>query len=318
MKSAPIIDVRKLVKRYHKATKNAVDGISFEVYEGEFFSLLGPNGAGKTTTISILTTILEKTSGNITIAGFDIDKNSSDVRRNVGIIFQKPSLDQNLTAEENIRFHTVLYGLYGFRPVFSWMPAQYQKKVRELSAILGIEKEIFQPIKTFSGGMKRKLEIIRSLIHNPKVLFLDEPTLGLDPISRKNLWEYLRSIRKKEPITIFLTTHYLDEAEEADHLCIINEGKIVSYGTPSQIKSDLVQEYLLLDSPKKQDLREELSKRKIPFKENGVFKVAVPTSEVSRIIKSIHTPLSLVKTYNPTLEEAYIEIVERGEQEHAQ
>lgn len=317
MKSAPIIDVRKLVKRYHKATKNAVDGISFEVYEGEFFSLLGPNGAGKTTTISILTTTLEKTSGTITIAGYDIDKASSFVRRNVGIIFQKPSLDQNLTAEENIRFHTVLYGLYDFKPVFSWMPQAYQKKVKELSAVLGIEKEIFQPIKTFSGGMKRKLEIIRSLIHNPKVLFLDEPTLGLDPISRKNLWEYLRGIRKKETITIFLTTHYLDEAEEADHLCIINEGKIVSYGTPSQIKSDLVQEYLLLDSPKKQDLREELSKKKIPFEENGVFKIPVPTSEVSRIIKLIHTPLSLVKTHNPTLEEAYIEIVEKGERENA-
>lgn len=317
MKSAPIIDVKKLVKRYRKATKNAVDGISFEVLEGEFFSLLGPNGAGKTTTISILTTTLEKTSGTITIAGYDIDTASSFVRKNVGIIFQKPSLDQNLTAEENIRFHTVLYGLYGFRPAFSWMPQSYQKKVKELSHILGIEKEIFQPIKTFSGGMKRKLEIIRSLIHNPKVLFLDEPTLGLDPISRKNLWEYLRMIRRKEPITIFLTTHYLEEAEEADHLCIINEGRIVSFGTPSHIKSDLIQEYLLLDSPKKQDLREELAKKKIAFKENGVFKVAAPTSEVARIIKSIRTPLSLVKTHNPTLEEAYIEIVERGEQEHA-
>lgn len=312
MKAAAIIDVRKLVKRYRKASQNAVDGISFEVYEGEFFSLLGPNGAGKTTTISILTTILEKTSGNITIAGFDIDKNSSEVRRNVGIIFQKPSLDQNLTAEENIRFHTVLYGLYGFRPFFSWMPQAYQKKVHELSRVLGIEKEIFQPIKTFSGGMKRKLEIIRSLMHNPKVLFLDEPTLGLDPISRKNLWEYLRFIRSKETITIFLTTHYLEEAEEADHLCIINEGKIVSYGTPTQIKSDLIQEYLILDSHKKADLREELSKKKIAFKENGVFKLNIRTDDIARIIKSIRTPLSVVRTHNPTLEEAYIEIVERG------
>ena len=317
MKRSAIIDVKKLVKRYKKAEKNAVDGISFEVGEGEFFSLLGPNGAGKTTTISILTTILEKTSGTITIAGFDIDKNSSEIRRNVGIIFQKPSLDQNLTAEENIRFHTVLYGLYGFRPFFSWMPEHYQKKVKELAHVLGIEKEIFDPIKTFSGGMKRKLEIIRSLMHSPKVLFLDEPTLGLDPISRKNLWEYLRFIRTKEPITIFLTTHYLEEAEEADNLCIINEGKIVSYGTASQIKSDLVQEYLILDSPKKAELREELAKKKIPFSENGTFKIRIRTDDISRIIKLIRTPLSVVKTHNPSLEEAYIEIIEKGERDAA-
>jgi ABC-2 type transport system ATP-binding protein len=232
-----IIKVKDLVKRYRKADKNAVDGVSFEVEEGSFFALLGPNGAGKTTTISILTTTLSRTSGEVKIAGYDVDKQSSLVRQNVGIIFQNPSLDLNLTAEENIRLHVILYGLYSFRPEYNLMPQTYKDRVMELAEILGFKNEIFKPIKTFSGGMKRKLEIMRSLMHRPKVLFLDEPTSGLDPLSRKNLWEYLTQVRIAENTTIFLTTHYLEEAEEADNVCIINQGKIVVEGTPSQINS---------------------------------------------------------------------------------
>src|SRR5437764_502974 len=171
-----IIEVHDLIKRYKKADTNAVDGISFTVPEGSLFSLLGPNGAGKTTTISILTTTLAPTSGKVLIAGHDIIEDPSAVRKSVGIIFQNPSLDLNLSAEENVRFHAILYGLYPFRPTFALMPREYREQVRELASILGIEAEIFKPIKTFSGGMKRKLEIIRSLIHRPKVLFLDEPT----------------------------------------------------------------------------------------------------------------------------------------------
>jgi ABC-2 type transport system ATP-binding protein len=235
-----IIEVKNLVKKYKKSDKNAVDGISFDVKEGEFFTLLGPNGAGKTTTISILTTLLSKTSGEVNVAGFEIDKNQSKVRQNVGIIFQNPSIDLNLTAEENIRFHAILYGVFPFRPMYKLMPVAYQKRVMELAKVLGLEKEIFKAVKTFSGGMKRKLEIMRSLIHHPKVLFLDEPTIGLDPLSRKNLWEYLKKVRKEEGITIFLTTHYLEEAEEADKVCIINEGKIVAFGSPKEIKSKLM------------------------------------------------------------------------------
>jgi ABC-2 type transport system ATP-binding protein len=167
----PIIEVRDLVKRYRGAEANAVDAISFEVASGEFFVLLGPNGAGKTTTISILTTTLAPTAGTVRIAGFDVDRESSRVRREVGIIFQKPSLDLNLTAEENVRFHAVLYGLYPFRPSYRLMPRAYKRQVEELAAVLGVERELFQPIKTFSGGMSRKLEIIRSLVHRPRVLF---------------------------------------------------------------------------------------------------------------------------------------------------
>ena len=235
----PIIEVKNLVKRYRKSKINAVDDISFSVGEGEFFALLGPNGAGKTTTISILNTTLIKTSGQARLCGFDIEKQAGEVRQRIGVIFQNPSLDRNLTAEENVRFHASLYGLYPFRPIFSLMSNSYKEKVFELAELMGIRQEIFQPIITFSGGMKRKLEIIRGLMHNPRVLFIDEPTTGLDPASRRNVWEYLQNVRRKESTTIFLTTHYLEEAESADHIAIINKGKLISYGTPEEIKKDL-------------------------------------------------------------------------------
>lgn len=306
----PIIEVHNLTKRYKNADANAVDGISFTVAPGEFFTLLGPNGAGKTTTISILTTTLSPTSGTACIAGHDIVSAASAVRRQVGIIFQKPSLDLNLTAEENVRFHAVLYGLYPFRPSYALMPQAYKQQVRQLAAVLGIEKEIFKPIRTFSGGMKRKLEIIRSLIHRPKVLFLDEPTTGLDPISRRNLWEYLRQVRAGGDTTIFLTTHYLEEAEEADTICIINKGQIVSFGSPAQVKAELVEEYLLLDTANRDHLRAELTDLGLSFVELPRFKINLNGSSAQQIIKAINTPLTVLQTHTPTLEDAYLAIVE--------
>lgn len=306
----PIITVEHLIKRYKKGAANAVDDISFSVAPGEFFALLGPNGAGKTTTISILTTTLSPTSGTVSVAGHDVNGEASAVRRCVGIIFQQPSLDLNLTAEENVRFHAILYGLYPFRPAFSLMPGAYKQQVRELAAVLGIEQEIFKPIKTFSGGMKRKLEIIRSLIHRPRVLFLDEPTSGLDPASRRNLWDYLRHVREQIGTTIFLTTHYLEESEEADRVCIINKGKIVSYGTPDQIKADLVQHYLLIDAHDRAQLRAELIGLGIQFRETPQFRIDLNGRSSQQIIKSIETPLTLLKTHMPTLEDAYLSIVE--------
>ncbi len=312
--TTPIITVENLTKRYQKATTNAVDGISFNVAPGEFFCLLGPNGAGKTTTISILTTTLAPTAGRAIIAGYDVVKQANLVRQSVGIIFQNPSLDANLTAEENVRFHAVLYGLYPFRPVFAMMPRAYRDRVNDLAKILGIEKDIFKPIKTFSQGMKRKLEIIRSLIHRPGILFLDEPTLGLDPISRRNLWEYIRSIRAEIGTTIFLTTHYLEETEEADNICIINKGKIVSYGSPTQVKADLIQEYLLLDAADRDALRSELHRLGAAFVETSAFKVSLNGSTAQSIIRAIETPLTLLQTHSPTMEDAYLEILGREEE----
>lgn len=304
-----------MVKRYKKAKQNAVDSISFSVKEGALFALLGPNGAGKTTTVSILTTTLNKTSGTVKIAGYDLDKQQSLVRQNIGVIFQNPSLDKNLTAEENIRFHAVLYGLYSYKPFFSMMPKVYQTEVYGLADVLGIKKDLFKPIKTFSGGMKRKLEIVRSLIHHPKVLFLDEPTSGLDPLSRKNLWQYLQDVRKKEKTTIFLTTHYLEEAEEADMICIINHGKIVSYGTPQKIKQDLIDEYLLVDTTNRKALREELESLKLSFTEEERFKIVLTKKTAQETIKEIETPLSYLRIHTPTIEEAYLEILGQEEEQ---
>lgn len=306
---ADIITVKNLVKQYKKADKNAVDNISFSVEAGEFFSLLGPNGAGKTTTISILTTTLSKTSGKITVAGYDLDKNQGEVRQSVGIIFQNPSLDLNLTAEENIRFHAVLYGLYPFSPFFSLMPKKYKTEVQNLAELIGVKNELFKPIKTFSGGMKRKLEIIRSLIHHPKVLFLDEPTVGLDPLSRKNLWEYLTDIRKKEKLTLFLTTHYLEEAEPADNVAIINYGKIITQGTPDMIKKHIVKDYVMVGSKFRIKLLEELKKLKYTYEENGQVKIDLGRKSVQEVVSSIKTPLDFVRTHTPSIEEAYLEII---------
>ena len=305
-----IIEVLDLHKKYKKTTEEALKGISFYVEEGAFFSLLGPNGAGKTTAISILTTTLSKTLGNALVCGDDIVKEAARVRANIGVIFQKPSLDLNLTAEENIRFHVNLYGLYGYRPSFSLMPSAYQKRVKKLAKVLGIEAEINKPVKNLSGGMKRKFEILRSLMHSPKILFLDEPTTGLDPLARKNLWEYLQQIRKEENITIFLTTHYLEEAEGSDYICIINNGEIVSKGTPQEIKRDLITKFLMVDAKNREKLINELTIKKVKFKEEKAYVcVDLSGTTAQKVIQKIKTPLSLLDVHNPTLEEAYIEII---------
>ncbi len=307
----PIIEVSNLTKRYRQSETNAVDGISFSVQQGELFALLGPNGAGKTTTISILTTTLAPTSGRALVAGYDVNTQSNVVRRHVGIIFQNPSLDLHLSGEENVRFHAVLYGLYPFRPTFASMPRTYQETVKRLAAVVGLADDIFKPVKRFSGGMKRKLEIVRSLVHNPKVLFLDEPTVGLDPASRRNVWEHLTQVRAENGTTILLTTHYLEEAEQADTICIINHGKIVSYGSPAQLKADLrSQAYLLLDAEDRRQLRTELVEQAIPFEETSPFKVPLIDLNAQQVIKRINTPLTLIKTYIPTLEDVYLAIVD--------
>ena len=306
------IVVRDLVKRYRGAELNAVDGISFSVREGELFALLGPNGAGKTTTISILTTTLAPTSGTATIAGCDLASDPSGVRRAVGIIFQKPSLDLNLTAEENVRLHAILYGLFPYRPLFSLMPPAYRERVHELAAVLGIDKEIFAPVRTYSGGMKRKLEIVRSLMHRPRVLFLDEPTSGLDATSRRALWDYLREVRTTTRCTVFLTTHYLDEAEDADTICILDKGKIVAEGSPTHVKRDLTHEYLVVDAEDRDALRAELERRGIAHRETPLFEIPLEGVGAHALLRAIDTPLTTVRTVAPSLEDAYIKVLARS------
>ena len=306
-----VVHVEHLIKRYKRAEVNAVDDVSFDVAPGEFFVLLGPNGAGKTTTISILTTTLAPTAGQVLVAGYNVATQASAVRQYVGIIFQNPSLDVNLTAEENVRMHAILYGLYPFAPSFVLMPRAYQTQVHALAEVLGIEKEIFKPIKTFSGGMKRKLEIIRSLIHRPRVLFLDEPTSGLDPASRRSLWEYLRQVRAESQTTIFLTTHYLEEAEQADRICILNHGQVVANDTPAQVKARLVENYVLIDAADRAALRAELVGRKIHFTETPQFKIDLNGTSIHQLLKTIDAPLTVVQIHSPTVEDAYLSILER-------
>jgi ABC-2 type transport system ATP-binding protein len=308
----PVIQVVDLVKRYRKAERNAVDRISFEVGRGEFFALLGPNGAGKTTTISILTTTLLPTGGSATIAGHDLVTEASEVRRTVGIIFQRPSLDQNLTGEENVRLHAILYGVHSYAPAFRLMDAAYRRRVGELAELLGIGREVFDPVRTFSGGMRRKLEIVRSLVHDPKVLFLDEPTAGLDPPSRRSLWGYLDTVRRERETTIFLTTHYLEEAEQADRICVIDDGRVVAYGTPAAIKAELVDEYLLVDADDRPSLLTELTRLALPHSGAGPFRIPLDGRRTHQVLRAIETPLSVVQTHTPSLEDAYLEIVEKS------
>lgn len=311
--ASPVIRVEGLVKRYRKADRNAVDGISFEVDGGEFFALLGPNGAGKTTTLSILTTTLAPTDGRAFIDGHDVVTDAAVVRRQVGIIFQKPSLDRNLTGEENVRSHAILYGLYPYSPAFGLMAVGYRDQVQEAAKLLGLGREIFHPVRTYSGGMVRKLEIVRSLIHRPRVLFLDEPTTGLDAPSRRALWEYLRTVRREFGTTIVLTSHYLEEAEQADRICVVDHGRVVATGSPSSLKADLAREWLLVDADDRARLRAELLRMGLAPSGDGPFRIDVDTRSTHATLRAIETPLTLVQSHAPSLEDAYLEIVSRAE-----
>jgi ABC-2 type transport system ATP-binding protein len=311
-----MIAVEHLTKRYRKAPAPAVDDVSFHVGQGELFAFLGPNGAGKTTTISILTTTLAKTSGTVTIAGRDLDRETAAVRREIGIIFQKPSIDTHLSGEENIRLHVALYGVYGYRPFYRAMPAEYRQRIEHLADVVGLGAELFRPLKTFSGGMTRKLEIVRSLMHRPAVLFLDEPTSGLDPISRRGLWDYLREVRNQDGTTVFLTTHYLDEAEEADRVCVIDHGRIAVDATPDELKRRLLERSLVLDAEDRAALRSELTSiGLVPVEEPaGGFRIEYRTPTAQDVIARIRTPLTVLRIREPSLEEAYIELLRDPEE----
>ncbi len=221
-----IIQAKNLTKRFNGFT--AVDNISFEVAEGEIFAFLGPNGAGKSTTIKMLTTLLAPSSGEMLLNGHNPAKNANEVRRSFGIVFQDPSLDDELTARENMEFHGVLYGV---------PKRERTEKIATLLKFVDLADRQNDLVKKFSGGMKRRLEIARGLLHHPKILFLDEPTLGLDPQTRNSMWAYLQEMNKNEGITIFFTTHYMEEAERiAGRIAIIDHGKIIAIGTAAELK----------------------------------------------------------------------------------
>ncbi len=221
-----MITIKNLTKKFGKIV--AVDHVSLEIHEGEVFGLLGQNGAGKTTIIHMLATLLKPTSGTAEINGYDIVKDSSKVRKNIGIVFQAPSSDDMLTGFENLKIHSYLYGV----------PSELRiNRINELLKLVGLYERKNDIVKKYSGGMRRRLEIARGLIHKPKVIFLDEPTLGLDPNSRKTMWNYIQNLVKEEKITIILTTHYMEEADIlCDRIGFINKGKIIAIDTPEQLK----------------------------------------------------------------------------------
>jgi len=229
------IVVENLVKRFRDVT--AVDGVSFTVRRGEIFGLLGPNGAGKTTTIHIIATLLKPTSGRILVDGIDVVEKSSEVRKRIGIVFQDPSLDMNLTAYENMYIHGRLYGLKG---------EELRRRIDELLDFVELKPFANKVVRYFSGGMRRRLEIARGLIHEPEILILDEPTIGLDPQSRARIWDYIKKIQKEHGITILMTTHYMDEADELCHrIAIMDRGKIKAIGTADELKSMLGSDVVL-------------------------------------------------------------------------
>src|SRR5437870_6438050 len=220
------IATEQLVKRYGEI--EAVRGIDLAVMPGEIFGFLGPNGAGKSTTISMLCTLLRPTSGRAAVAGFDVTRDPDSVRAAIGLVFQDPALDEQLTARENLEFHAFLYDV---------PRAIRAQRIAEVLGMVELADRANSKVMTFSGGMKRRLEIARGILHSPEVLFLDEPTRGLDPQTRSHIWDYLQDLRRREGITIFMTTHYMDEAEFCDRIAIIDMGQIVALGTPDELKA---------------------------------------------------------------------------------
>jgi len=222
------IEVNQLVRKFGDFT--AVKGVTFEVEQGQVFGFLGPNGAGKSTTINMLCTLLRPTRGHATVNGYDIVTQPDAVRQSIGLIFQDPSLDDRLTGRENLRFHAMLYNVPG---------NVFEGRSVELLEMVDLTDKADQVVRSYSGGMKRRLEIARGLLHRPQVLFLDEPTIGLDPQTRRHIWEYLFKLREQEGITMFMTTHYLDEAENCDRVAIIDHGEIVALDTPDALKAQV-------------------------------------------------------------------------------
>ena len=301
------VDIKGLTKRYNK--KPAVDGISLAIEKGEIFGLLGPNGAGKTTTIKMLSTILKITSGKAKVSGFDVQEHPDEVRRSIGIVFQDPAIDIELTGRENLDFHARLYGMKGH---------ERGKRIKEVLGIVEMEDGADMLVAKYSGGMKRRLEIARGLMHYPKVLFLDEPTLGLDAQTRRVIWDHIMKINKEEGVTIILTTHYMDEA---DYLCsrvaIIDQGRILKSGSPSKLKGSIGEDVVYVKSKDNKAFKKALAKKKWVSKIcNGYLSINLEHGEkkipeIIRISESIGVSVDSIELKKPTLEDVFIKYTGR-------
>jgi len=284
----------------------AVDGVSFEVNEGETFGFLGPNGAGKTTTIKILCTLLKPSRGRAWISDFDVLKSAKDVRRSIGIIFQDPSLDDRLTAYENLKFHAIIYKV---------PRKERTSRINQVLEMAELEDRRNSLVRTFSGGMKRRLEIARGLLHEPKVLFLDEPTLGLDPQTRNRIWDYLHTLRRTKNITFFLTTHYMDEAENCDRIAIIDYGKIIALDTPDNlkrmVKGDIVTVRTQNDALAQKELGDKYQVA-VQCDSSGLhFEMANGEEFVPLLVKNAKVPITAVGVRRPTLDDVFLKLTGR-------
>lgn len=297
----PIIRVENLVKSY--GTLTAVDGISFEVEEGTIFGFLGPNGAGKTTTISVLCTLISATSGKAFINGYDCSKEPSRVRKSIGIVFQDTTLDKDLTAYENLVFHAYLYGV---------KKSEIKSRVHDALNFVQLYERKDDLVKKYSGGMKRRLEVARGLIHRPRVLFLDEPTLGLDPQSRANLWEFITEMPKRHNVTIFMTTHYMEEAEVCDKIAIIDDGKIIAEGSPEELKKTVGGDVVSLTTKDNNWAMLEIKKMFAIESEEKDGEIYLTTGKgdscIPELIRGLGDMVLSVKLQRPTINDVFLKL----------
>ena len=303
-KRMSIINVLNLSKQFKSLT--AVDDISFSVNEGEVFGFLGPNGAGKTTTINILCTLLSPSSGSAQIAGHDCMTASDQVRSSIGLIFQDTTLDSGLTAYENLKFHAYLYNLDR---------RLAEKRIDEMLGVVELRNRKHDLIKNFSGGMKRRLEIARGLLHYPRVLFLDEPTLGLDPQTRNTIWDFINTLRKKETITVFMTTHYMEEAENCDRIAIIDHGRIIALDTPQNLKQMVRGDVIhLVTEDNKRSIEEIIRLFGIVAREeNGglVLETEKGDEFIPKLLHSLSVQTLSVSLKKPTLNDVFLKLTGR-------
>jgi ABC-2 type transport system ATP-binding protein len=297
--TAEAITVNGLAKNYGDV--KAVDEITFEVKQGEVFGFLGPNGAGKSTTIGMLCTLVKPTAGDATVAGFDVRRERDDVRRSIGLVFQDSTLDGYLSAAQNLGFHAELYGV---------PKALVPERMRSVLEMVGLWERREAQVQTFSGGMKRRLEIARGLLHLPKVLFLDEPTIGLDPQTRSSIWAHIREIKSREDVTIFMTTHYMDEAEYCDRIAIIDNGKIVALDTPAALKASVGKDRIQIQTPDN-DAAITVLKEKFDLEgkvNEGAVTFGVTNGEtfVPKLFAQLGVPINSVSVSRPSLDDVFM------------
>ncbi|MFC4907315.1 ATP-binding cassette domain-containing protein [Actinomadura gamaensis] len=296
---APAVEVSGLVRRFGDV--EAVRGIEFAVRPGEIFGFLGPNGAGKSTTINMLCTLLRPSEGTARVAGFDVVRQRDEVRRNIGLVFQDPTLDGYLTGEQNLRFHAELYGV---------PRAALPERMRQVLEMVRLWDKRGDRVQTYSGGMKRRLEIARGLLHSPRVLFLDEPTVGLDPQTRASIWEYIRELRAAEQITIFMTTHYMDEAEYCDRIAIMDSGRIVALDTPEALKAGVGRDRVQIRTDDDPAAIEALAERfglAATVAEGAVtFSVESGEAFVPRLFAELGMPIRSVSVSRPSLDDVFM------------